>query len=97
MPEGDSAVPSISPLLSHPYSKMPDRSPSGFQSRKSKLSFVVVGSYVFDWLILIVVGVVGVILGNVTPNKRPFSLQDPNISCVLPLSQLLGNSIGVIG
>ncbi|KAK6958174.1 hypothetical protein Daesc_000969 [Daldinia eschscholtzii] len=60
---------------------MPDRSKTGFQSRnKSKPSFIVIGSYVFDWLILIVVGIVGVILGNVTPNKRPFSLQDPNIS-----------------
>ncbi|OTB03077.1 hypothetical protein M426DRAFT_61120 [Hypoxylon sp. CI-4A] len=59
---------------------MPDYHSAGLPARKPKLSAVVIGSYVFDWLILIVVGVVGVILGNVTPNKRPFSLQDPNIS-----------------
>ncbi|KAI2622926.1 acid phosphatase/Vanadium-dependent haloperoxidase [Hypomontagnella submonticulosa] len=59
---------------------MPDYGSPGFQSRKSKLDIIVIASYVFDWLILVVVGVVGVILGNVSPNKRPFSLQDPNIS-----------------
>ncbi|KAI1415686.1 acid phosphatase/Vanadium-dependent haloperoxidase [Hypoxylon sp. FL1857] len=59
---------------------MPEYGFPSAQSRKSKLSAVVIGSYVFDWLILIVVGVIGVVLGNVTPNKRPFSLQDPNIS-----------------
>ncbi|KAI0595006.1 PAP2 superfamily-domain-containing protein [Biscogniauxia sp. FL1348] len=46
----------------------------------SRVTAVVIASYVFDWVILVVVGVVGLILGEVTPNKRPFSLQDPNIS-----------------
>ncbi|KAI1375548.1 acid phosphatase/Vanadium-dependent haloperoxidase [Hypoxylon crocopeplum] len=59
---------------------MPDHGSPSLQSRKSKLSTVVIGSYVFDWLILVVVGIIGVVLGNVAPNKRPFSLQDPNIS-----------------
>ncbi|KAI2616578.1 acid phosphatase/Vanadium-dependent haloperoxidase [Hypoxylon sp. NC1633] len=59
---------------------MPDRGSASLHGRPSKSSIIVIGSYVFDWLILVVVGVVGVILGNVTPNKRPFSLQDPNIS-----------------
>lgn len=49
----------------------------------NKISLVQTLSYVFDWVILIIVGVIGVILGNITPNKRPFSLQDPNISYVL--------------
>lgn len=86
--EDDRTVPtlnSISPLLAHPYSKMPEHGSLRPQSQKSKLSMLVIGSYVFDWLILVVVGIIGVILGNVTPNKRPFSLQDPNISYVLSL------------
>lgn len=37
-------------------------------------------SYATDWIILIIVGVVGLILNNITPNKRPFSLEDRNIS-----------------
>ncbi|KAI1432004.1 acid phosphatase/Vanadium-dependent haloperoxidase [Xylaria sp. CBS 124048] len=50
-----------------------------------KLSAVVVLSYVFDWLILIIVGLIGYFLGNVTPNKRPFSLLDGDIS--FPVTQ----------
>ncbi|KAI1386958.1 acid phosphatase/Vanadium-dependent haloperoxidase [Hypoxylon trugodes] len=86
MPEDDhnfQTLNSVSPLLAHPYSKMPEHSSPPFQtlqSSKFKPSLVVVGSYAFDWIILIVVGVIGVVLGNITPNKRPFSLQDPNIS-----------------
>jgi len=46
-------------------------------------------SYVFDWVILIAVGGVGAVVGNITPNKRPFQLEDPNISyVVLPLIPL---------
>jgi hypothetical protein len=42
--------------------------------------WVLAASYVFDWIILIVVAVVGFILGNITPNKRPFNLEDRDIS-----------------
>ncbi|KAI1339583.1 PAP2 superfamily-domain-containing protein [Xylariaceae sp. FL0016] len=72
-----------SPLLSRaqPYTRMPDlESLRPSAGRAKKVSLVVLGSYAFDWAILIAVGVVGYILGDVTPNKRPFSLQDPNIS-----------------
>ena len=41
---------------------------------------VVVASYVFDWVILVALGVTGYIMAEVTPNKRPFWLADPNIS-----------------
>jgi membrane-associated phospholipid phosphatase len=37
-------------------------------------------SYVFDWVVLVVLGVAAYILGKISPNKRPFSLNDPNIS-----------------
>lgn len=50
----------------------------------NKMSVITILSYVLDWIILIAVGVTGVILGDITPNMRPFSLQDPNISYVLP-------------
>lgn len=49
----------------------------------NKMSVITILSYVLDWIILIAVGVTGVILGDITPNMRPFSLQDPNISYVL--------------
>jgi hypothetical protein len=35
---------------------------------------------VFDWVVLIAFGVIGYILGDITPNKRPFSLDDRNIA-----------------
>ena len=37
-------------------------------------------SYVFDWIILVVIVVVAGFLGRITPNMRPFALNDPNIS-----------------
>jgi hypothetical protein len=45
-----------------------------------KGGWVLAASYVSDWIILIIVGVVGFVLGDITPNKRPFYLEDPNIS-----------------
>ncbi|KAB5511390.1 hypothetical protein GE09DRAFT_1047823 [Coniochaeta sp. 2T2.1] len=45
-----------------------------------KGGWVLSASYISDWIILIVVAVVGFVLGDITPNKRPFSLEDPNIS-----------------
>ncbi|KAH8889530.1 PAP2-domain-containing protein [Thozetella sp. PMI_491] len=53
---------------------------SAGSGRRRKVTLVLILSYVFDWAILIAVGVVATILGNITPNKRPFSLDDPNIS-----------------
>ncbi|RYP64281.1 hypothetical protein DL771_008840 [Monosporascus sp. 5C6A] len=52
--------------------------PNGRMTNKMTVAQIL--SYVLDWVILIIVGVIGLVLGNVTPNKRPFSLQDPNIS-----------------
>ncbi|KAL9104795.1 MAG: hypothetical protein Q9163_000293 [Psora crenata] len=37
-------------------------------------------SYVVDWIIIICIAVVGVGFQNTTPNHRPFSPVDPNIS-----------------
>jgi hypothetical protein len=47
----------------------------------STTSMLIVGaSYVFDWAVVIILGVTGYIMSRVTPNKRPFYLTDPNIS-----------------
>lgn len=57
--------------------------PTGSESLRKHLSIRVIASYIFDWIILIAIGVVGFILSRVEPNKRPFSLVDPNIAYVL--------------
>ena len=41
---------------------------------------VVAASYVWDWVILVALGVTGYIMAEVTPNKRPFYLTNPDIS-----------------
>ncbi|KAL2783520.1 phosphatidic acid phosphatase type 2/haloperoxidase [Aspergillus keveii] len=55
------------------------------QNGHHRNSVKVIFSYVLDWIVLIVVGVVSYIIGDLEPHKRPFSLTDPNIS--LPYSQ----------
>lgn len=48
----------------------------------TKAGWVLIASYVSDWIVLVVFFVVGLLVGNLTPLKRPFSLEDPNISYV---------------
>jgi hypothetical protein len=50
--------------------------------RKGKPSWVLALSYVLDWVVLIAFAAVGYVLGDIEPNKRPFSLDDRNISYV---------------
>jgi hypothetical protein len=75
----------FSPSSYQPYRKMTDYdSPSTTapKPRKRGFPFILYASYITDWLCLIAAGVVGTILGNVTPNKRPFRIDDPNIGYV---------------
>jgi len=65
------------PRPPHPYSRMPSSGPS---RRHRKVTPLVISSYVLDWVIVIVTAAVGYVLGNITPNKRPFQLEDPDIS-----------------
>lgn len=58
----------------------------GSVRRKGRMSWVLALSYAFDWVILVAFGVIGYILGDITPNKRPFSLDDRNIAYVGALS-----------
>ncbi|KAJ4146848.1 hypothetical protein LMH87_001407 [Akanthomyces muscarius] len=40
---------------------------------------MLIASYVVDWAILIIFAGVGYAVGNITPNRRPINLQEPNI------------------
>ncbi|KAL3488947.1 phosphatidic acid phosphatase type 2/haloperoxidase [Aspergillus germanicus] len=55
------------------------------QNGHHRNSVKVILSYALDWIVLIVVGVVSYIIGDLEPHKRPFSLTDPGIS--LPYSE----------
>lgn len=68
------------------YRKMSDLSgPTAAQvntagRKKHHVTWVLIASYATDWIVLIAADAVGFVLGNITPNRRPFSLDDPNIS-----------------
>ncbi|KAL7930881.1 acid phosphatase/Vanadium-dependent haloperoxidase [Trichoderma chlorosporum] len=53
---------------------------AGSEVRRGRPSIRLISSYIFDWIVLIVVTGVGYVLGVSTPNKRPFSLVNPDIS-----------------
>lgn len=44
------------------------------------MPFKLIASYVFDWVVLIALAVLAIVFDQIEPNKRPFSLNDPNIS-----------------
>lgn len=48
------------------------------RSMRSKV--IVASSYVFDWAIILVILAISFYMGNHSPNRRPFFLEDPNIS-----------------
>ncbi|KKF92965.1 Diacylglycerol pyrophosphate phosphatase 1 [Ceratocystis platani] len=41
---------------------------------------ILVGSYILDWAVVLSLGVACVIMNGLTPNKRPFALDNPEIS-----------------
>ncbi|KFG86536.1 PAP2 domain containing protein [Metarhizium anisopliae] len=49
-------------------------------SSAGSFSVKLLASYAFDWIVLVVITVVAGFLGRIEPNKRPFALDDPNIS-----------------
>jgi hypothetical protein len=53
---------------------------AGSEVKMGRPSIRLISSYIFDWIVLIVVAAVGYVLGVITPNKRPFSLVNPDIS-----------------
>lgn len=54
--------------------------PISVAALRKDISWPVVVSYALDWIVLIACGLVAMGVGWITPNKRPFSLNDPNIS-----------------
>lgn len=77
---------SISPAPTFPTRDTMDNMDlaGGNVRRKGKVSWVLALSYVFDWVVLVAFGVIGYVLGDITPNKRPFSLDDRNIAYAEP-------------
>jgi hypothetical protein len=57
---------------------------SQFRSRagrgRGRISLALILSYVVDWLVIIAAAGIGAAFSVITPNKRPFSLDDANIS-----------------
>ena len=45
-----------------------------------RVSIALILSYIFDWIIIILAAVVGAIFSIITPNKRPFALNNTEIS-----------------
>lgn len=54
---------------------------SSLRSRTGKSGGIaVLSSYVFDWIMIIVLLGVAYYMNDHEPNRRPFSIEDPNIS-----------------
>lgn len=74
-----SGTPSDLTDKTHSYTKMEDlRGPPG--RPKKGLSMLLISSYAFDWVILLVMAGIGGWLGLMNPNHRPFQLEDRHIS-----------------
>ncbi|KAK7988185.1 lipid transporter atnI [Apiospora arundinis] len=73
----------------------PVRGNSGV-GRKKQGPWVLVASYALDWIVLIAADAVGFYLGNITPNRRPFSLQDPNISFPFTVKETVDSKLLLI-
>lgn len=50
------------------------------RARGGRVSLQLIFSYVLDWVILIAAAVVAAVFSTITPNKRPFSLNNAEIS-----------------
>lgn len=68
--------------MRRPYNKMAGSRSDHLAAAKRNMSIKTALSYVFDWVVLIVAVGIAAVLGNLEPHKRPFSLNDPDISYV---------------
>lgn len=50
------------------------------RANAGRISIALVLSYIFDWVVIILAAAVGAVLSIITPNQRPFSLNNPEIS-----------------
>ncbi|KAK4192639.1 PAP2 superfamily-domain-containing protein [Podospora australis] len=89
---------SVSPAPTFPYrdTMQNQELAGGSVRRKGKISWVLALSYAVDWVILIAVGVIGYVLGHITPNKRPFALDDRNISFPYTLNETVPVWLAVV-
>ncbi|KAE9376945.1 acid phosphatase/Vanadium-dependent haloperoxidase [Stipitochalara longipes BDJ] len=51
-----------------------------FRAFGGRVPLVLILSYIFDWIIIVVSAVVAAVFSTITPNKRPFSLNNAEIS-----------------
>jgi membrane-associated phospholipid phosphatase len=58
-----------------------------------RVSLALILSYVFDWVIIILAAVVGALLSNITPNKRPFSLNNAEISYPYVIKEKISTAV----
>lgn len=65
------------------------------KSSKTRRAFLV-ASYISDWVILVVAAAVGYVLGNITPNQRPFNLDDREISFPLTPKETVTTTVLVL-
>jgi membrane-associated phospholipid phosphatase len=61
-----------------------------------RISLALILSYVFDWVIIILAAVVGALLSNITPNKRPFSLNNAEISYPYVIKEKISTAVLVL-
>lgn len=89
---------SISPAPTFPYRDIMENHElaGGSVRRKGKISWVLALSYAIDWVMLVAVGVVGYVLGHITPNQRPFALDDRNISFPYTLKETVPVWLAVV-
>ncbi|KOS21121.1 putative lipid phosphate phosphatase 3 [Escovopsis weberi] len=66
------------------------------ESKKKGFSKRLFISYAFDWIVLIAFAGIGAYLSQVAPNKRPFSLVDPNISFPVTENETVPNWLLVV-
>jgi len=75
-------VPYTSSYSYHSYSSSPAPPPAFAAMDRSRAKFTVklISSYVLDWIILLGLGALSAVFSSISPNKRPFQLEDPDIS-----------------
>lgn len=56
------------------------RNPMKSRSNPGRMSIALIFSYIVDWLVIIAAVGLGAALSVISPNKRPFSLVNPEIS-----------------
>lgn len=62
------------------YERMAPAGSSQVAALRDQFSLRLIASYIFDWIILVIITVAAYIIGRIEPNKRSFSLADRDVS-----------------